>query len=70
MITIITIVTAVSFSCTPNKVLMIFAISGVATLNVVAVPARSANTASKSIIRPAIPSVCFPRIGRQASEYF
>ena len=50
--------------------LIMVAISGVATLKVVAVPARSANTANRSIIRPAQPSVCFPRIGRQASEYF
>ena len=46
------------------------AISGVATLKVVAVPANNANTASKSIILPAIPSVCFPNSGLQASEYF
>lgn len=46
------------------------AMSGVATLKVVAVPASSANTASRSMMRPARPSVCRPRMGRQASEYF
>jgi len=45
-------------------------ISGVATLKVVAVPASRANTASRSMIRPGQPSVCLPRMGRQASEYF
>ena len=53
-----------------NSSPMISAISGVATLKVVAVPASSAKTASRSIRRPPIPSVCFPRIGRHASLYF
>ena len=44
--------------------------SGVARENVVAVPASSANTAIRSMTFPPIPSTCFPRIGRQASEYF
>ena len=46
------------------------AIRGVATLNVVAVPAKRANTASRSMMRPGRPSVCLPSKGRQASEYF
>ena len=29
---------------------------------------KSANNANKSMIRPRIPSACFPIIGRQASE--
>ena len=41
-----------------------------ATEKVVAVPASSANTASRSISRPQMPSVCLPRIGRHASLYF
>ena len=49
---------------------IISAINGVATLNVVAVPASKANTAKRSIKRPANPSVCFPKSGRHASEYF
>ena len=60
----------VRLTATWNNSLIMVAISGVATLNVVAVPARSANTANRSIMRPAQPSVYFPRIGRQASEYF
>ena len=60
----------VRLSVTWNNSPMIAVISGVATLNVVAVPASNAKTASKSIMRPAQPSVCRPKIGRQASEYF
>ena len=52
----------------PNNFTIIAAKSGVATLKVVAVPAKSANNANKSMIRPRIPSACFPIIGRQASE--
>ena len=44
--------------------------SGVATENVVAVPAISATTASTSMILPGALSVYLPRMGRQASEYF
>lgn len=39
--------------------------SGVATLNVVAVPAIKAKTAKRSMILPAKPSVCLPKIGLQ-----
>ena len=53
-----------------NSSPMMVAINGVATLKVVAVPAKSANTASKSISLPIQPSVCFPNIERHASEYF
>ena len=63
-------VTAVLFNSTWNNSPIILVISGVAILNVVAVPAINANTASKSMILPRIPSVRFPRIGRHASEYF
>ena len=44
--------------------------SGVASENVVAVPASSAKTAIKSISFPAGPSTCFPSSGRQDSEDF
>ena len=64
------ILIAVLLSDIWNTSPIIVAIRGVATLNVVAVPAKSANTANRSIIRPAKPSVCFPRTGLQASEYF
>ena len=50
--------------------LIISDIRGVAAEKVVAVPARRAKTASKSIPLPAKPSVCFPKIALQASEYF
>ena len=50
-----TIVTAVRDIVMPNNVTIISAISGVATEKVVAVPAKSANNANKSIIRPNIP---------------
>ncbi len=50
--------------------LMALVIRGVARLNVVAVPANRAKTATKSISLPKIPSVCFPKIGRHASEFF
>ncbi len=49
-------------------VLMAPARSGVARENVVAVPARSAKTAIRSISFPAIPSTLFPRTGRQAQN--
>lgn len=64
----IIIVTTVLLSVMPNNFTIIAAKSGVATLKVVAVPAKSANNANKSMIRPRIPSACFPIIGRQASE--
>ena len=54
----------------PVTVLMAPARSGVARENVVAVPARSAKTAIRSMSFPARPSTLFPRTGRQASEYF
>ena len=41
-----------------------------ATLNVVAVPARRANTANKSMILPGHLSVYLPSNGLHASEYF
>ena len=66
----IIMVTTVRLICIWNSSPITLAINGVARLNVVAVPANSANTASKSINRPRIPSVYLPRIGRHASEYF
>ena len=63
------IVTTVRLSVIPNSFTIIAAKSGVATLNVVAVPASSANNANKSITRPNTPSACFPITGRHASEY-
>ena len=55
---------------TPKSAAMMLAIRGVARLKVVAVPARRAKTARRSIILPKKPSVCLPKMGRQASEYF
>ena len=49
------IVTAVREIVMPKSVTIISAISGVATENVVAVPASRANNANKSIILPKIP---------------
>ena len=46
---------------------MIVAIKGVATLNVVAVPARRANTSNKSMILPGHLSVYLPSKDRHAS---
>ena len=54
----------------PKSSETIWLIRGVASVKVVVVPASSAKTAIRSIRVPASPSVCFPRIGRQASEYF
>ncbi len=53
-----------------SKQIFLVAIKGVATLKVVAVPAMRANTAKRSMKRPAKPSVCLPNTGRHASEYF
>ena len=64
------IVTATLFSSIPRSSLIALAIRGVAMLKVVAVPANRANTARKSMTRPAIPSVFSPSKGRHASEYF
>ena len=65
----IIIVTAVLLMVMPNSFTIMLAIRGVATLNVVAVPARSAKSAKRSITLPRSPSACFPITGRQASEY-
>ena len=53
-----------------NKSASTFERRGVAIENVVAVPAISAITASKSIVLPKNPSVYWPSIGLHASEYF
>ena len=65
----IIIVTTVRLIVIPNKSTIIVAISGVATENVVAVPANNAKSAKRSIRRPRTPSACLPIIGRHASEY-
>ena len=54
----------------PNSVVSARDKRGVATENVVAVPAIRAITARTSMIFPCQRSVFSPRIGRQASEYF
>ena len=54
----------------PVTVLMAMDNSGVAREKVVAVPARRANTAIRSITFPQGPSTFFPSKGLQASEYF
>ena len=66
----ITIVIIVLLTFIPTRASIAAAISGVATEKVVAVPAIRANTARRSMILPMIPSVYFPRSGRQASENF
>ena len=66
----IIILIAVLLSSTANKLSIIAAIRGVATLNVVAVPANKAKTANKSISLPINPSVYLPNKALQASEYF
>ena len=54
----------------PNSLSKMTDINGVATEKVVAVPARRAKTANRSMNLPSSPSVCFPNNGLQASEYF
>ena len=57
-------------SGTPSSAVSEVDSSGVAKLKVVAVPAISAITARTSMSFPGSLSVCAPRMGRQASEYF
>ena len=54
----------------PVRRLTAIARRGVAREKVVAVPASSANTATRSISRPAQPSTWRPSRALQASEYF
>ena len=63
------IVTAVLETAVPVRLVIISAISGVATEKVVAVPASRANSANMSMKRPNSPSAIFPITGRQASLY-
>ena len=64
------IVRIVSLIVIWNNFAIILVINGVASVNVVAVPASKANTANKSINLPRKPSVCLPSNGRHASENF
>ena len=54
----------------PRRLARACPISGVARLKVVAVPARRAKTAKRSMSFPGALSTREPRMGRQASEYF
>ena len=54
----------------PNTWLIAAERSGVASENVVAVPAINAKMAIKSMVFPIQPSTLSPRSGRQASENF
>ena len=64
------IVSIVSLIVIWNSFAIILVINGVASVNVVAVPASKANTANKSINLPRKPSICLPKSGRHASENF
>ena len=66
----IMIVSTVEFKFILKSSWIMLVISGVAKLNVVAVPANKAMSATQSMSLPKMPSVCFPKIGRHASEYF
>ncbi len=64
------VIVSVVLAAMPVTWLIAIARSGVAREKVVAVPASRANTAIRSIRRPAQPSTRLPSRALQASEYF